>query len=124
MGLIDEQGSQALSRDIDGCDDGLIIPDALLRKAEGHQIDILLGGEDAQQTLIQHGIHESPHLIHNQFMDLVNPLPDADAQNLSLLADDQNVGQQDLAQHFADIVEYKFMRIIVVKKFVNFPGFV
>ena len=72
VAFIDEQGTQALTRNVNRSDDGLILLYVLLCKAQCSQVHVLLGGEDAQKALIQHTVHITAHLILNQFLNFIH----------------------------------------------------
>ena len=122
--FVQEQGSQTLAGDVNRSDDSLIVADVLRLKAQGLQVYIFLGGQDAQETLIQRFVNMCTNLVHDKLFDLLHALAVADTQYLALLTDDQNVGIQDLCQYFTDIVEYHFAGIVVMQQLIDFSCFI
>ena len=57
-------------------------------------------------------------------MDLLHAAALAHSQDLALSADYQNVRIQDLREHGADVIKNDLAGIIVVKKLINFSGFI
>ena len=125
---IDEKSSQAFPRDLDRRHDGGKALYIRAFKAERGKIHILLRGQHGKQTFVQHRIDEASHLIADQLLQKFSrsrrSRKISDSKDLSLAADYQNVGSENLSQHTADIIEHNLTGIIVVQQFPDFPCFI
>ena len=91
LGLIDKQGSQPLTGNIDRSDDRLIFFYVGFGKSKSFQINIFFCRKDTEQTLVKHFIHKSADFVLDQLSDLFDPVTEPDTENLSLLTDNQNI---------------------------------
>ena len=84
-------------------------------------MNILLGRKNIQQTFVQLLIYKLSYLhLTPQVIRLFRGKVFTQSKDLPLLADDQDIRFQCIAQYMADVTKHKHLRRIIVKQFVDF----
>src|SRR5699024_11192343 len=115
LAAVHKYSTETLTGDVDRTDDGIVFRNSRKFKSKSLQVDIFLGGQDAQKTVIQQIIYITSYLILNQFCNLFYSRAQTDAQHLALFADYQNIGIQRFHHYFTDIIEYHLRGMIIMK---------
>ena len=115
--LIYEQGPQSLSRNVNRSNNRSILPDIISLETQCLKIDILLGRQYGQHSLIQKIVDEAAYLVLDKLMNGFNLTVMVYSKHLALLADNKNIAFKNILHHITDIIKNHLTRIIVMQQF-------